>query len=107
MHIFRSQYQNGRYLPAARVPLGDAAVETHDPAVAPDQSFIIFNYGRTKGGLGRLCIAFRKGDRFSAPEDLGDAVNRDNPWGSRLGGVDYRTVYVTGTTHIWSFSLEH
>ena len=34
------------------VTLGDPAETIHDPAVAPDQSFIVFDSGRVKGGLG-------------------------------------------------------
>lgn len=104
MHIFRSAYQHGAYLPAVRVALGDSTQPTHDPAVAPDESFLVFDYGKSTNGLGRLCIAYREGDHWSAPHDLGDEVNRDNPWGTHLG-PDHRTVYVTGSTNTWSFSL--
>jgi hypothetical protein len=36
------------------VTLGDPAESIHDPAVAPDQSSIVFDYGKVKGGLGRF-----------------------------------------------------
>ena len=104
MHIWRSLYRNGSYLPAVRVGLGDPDVSTHDPAIAPDQSFIVFDYGKTKGGLGRLCIAFRQGDHWSRPIDLGDAVNKDLPWGAHVS-TDGDTVYVTGQSGIWRLSL--
>lgn len=104
MHIWRSLYRNGNYLPAARVALGDPDVSTHDPAIAPDQSFIVFDYGKTKGGLGRLCIAFRQGDHWSRPIDLGDVVNRDLPWGAHVS-KDGETAYVTGQSGIWRLSL--
>ena len=104
VHIFRSQYAGGKYLQAQRVPLGDPAESTHDPAVAPDESFIIFDYGKVKNGLGRLCIAFREGDHWGKPMDFGDDINRDIPWGAHLS-ADHRTVYFTGASHIWSLSL--
>jgi len=104
VHIFRSQYERGKYLQPQRVALGDPAVTTHDPAVAPDESFIVFDYGRVKNGLGRLCIAFREGDHWSKPLDFGDDINRDIPWGPHLS-ADHRTVFFTGATHIWSLSL--
>ena len=72
---------------------------------APDQSFIVFDYGKVKGGLGRLCIAFRDGDRWGRPIDLGDTVNRDLPWGAHLA-PDGHTVYVTGQSGIWRLSLQ-
>lgn len=104
MHIWRAAYRNGSYLPPVRVGLGDPAVSTHDPAIAPDQSFIVFDYGKTKGGLGRLCIAFREGDHWSRPLDLGDAVNKDLPWGAHVAtGGD--TVYFTGQSGIWRLPL--
>ena len=45
--------------------LGDSSATLHDPAVARDQSFIGFDTGRVKGGLGRLSIAFREGDHWA------------------------------------------
>lgn len=104
MHTWRSGYRDGGYLPPERARLGDPDVSTHDPAVAPDQSFIVFDYGKVKNGLGRLCIAFREGDRWGRPIDLGDTVNRDLPWGAHLA-PDGHTVYVTGQSGIWRLSL--
>jgi WD40-like Beta Propeller Repeat len=104
VHIFRSQYQRGRYLPAARVAIGNDTTPTHDAAVAPDESFMILDYGRVKGGLGRLCIAYRRAGGWSKPIDLGDTANADLPWGFRLA-PDHETVYFTGSTKVWSLSL--
>ena len=104
MHIWRSHYRGGKYSAPEFVTLGDPAVSIHDPAVAPDQSFIVFDYGKVKGGLGRLCIAFQDGDHWSAPIDLGDALNKDLPWGSHLAPKG-DTVYVTGQSGIWQISL--
>jgi hypothetical protein len=105
MHTWRTRYRDGHYLPPERAGLGDPGVSTHDPAVAPDQSFIVFDYGKVKGGLGRLCIAFREGDHWGRPIDLGDGINRDLPWGAHLA-PDGHTVYVTGQSGIRRFSLE-
>ncbi|MGH8373557.1 MAG: hypothetical protein ACRETO_12610, partial [Gammaproteobacteria bacterium] len=105
MHIWRAQFHDGNYLPPQRAGLGDPGVSAHDPAIAPDQSFIVFDYGKVKGGLGRLCIAFREGDHWSKPFDLGDIVNKDIPWGSHLApGRDM--VYFTGNSGIWRLSLD-
>lgn len=105
VHIFRSQYTDGRYLTPERVPLGDPLVTTHDPAIAPDESFIIFDYGRTAGSLGRLSMALREADHWSKPVDFGDRINRDKPWGARLS-PDGNAVYVTGATRIWRIALQ-
>ena len=105
MHAWRAAWHGGRYLPPARAGLGDPAVAIHDPAVAPDQSFIVFDYGKTKGGLGRLCIAFREGDRWGKPIDLGAAANRDQPWGSHIA-PDGHSVYFTGQSGLWQLDLQ-
>lgn len=104
MHLLRSRYKRGTFLAPEFVTLGDPAVSIHDPAVARDQSFILFDYGKVKGGLGRLCIAFREGDHWSKPIDVGDDLNKDLPWGSHLD-PDGQTVYFTGKSGIQKFSL--
>ncbi|HEX3986064.1 MAG TPA: hypothetical protein VHX13_05570 [Acidobacteriaceae bacterium] len=105
MHIWRSQVENGRYLTPELVTIGDPSVSVHDPAVAPDQSFMVLDYGKVKGGLGRLCIAFREGDHWGKPIDFGDSLNRDLPWGSHLS-PDGHSVYVTGQSGIRQISLD-
>jgi hypothetical protein len=105
MHIWRSKYTSGQYPPAELVTIGAPAVSVHDPAVAPDQSFMILDYGKVKGGLGRLCISFRDGDHWGKPIDFGDALNKDLPWGAHLA-PDARTLYVTGQSGIWQIPLD-
>lgn len=104
VHFFRSQYNDGDYLPPVQVALGDPTVTTHDPSVAPDESFIVFDYGRSKGTLGRLSIAYREGNHWGKPVDFGDAINANAPWGSHLS-PDHRTLYYTDSKNIWSLSL--
>ena len=105
MQLWRAAYRGGAYGAAQRVALGDPMVSIHDPAIAKDQSFIVFDYGKVKGGLGRLSIAFRRGAGWTAPIDMGDAANADLPWGSHLS-LDQRSVYVTGQSGIWRLSLD-
>ncbi|MGH8179483.1 MAG: hypothetical protein ACRETR_00735, partial [Steroidobacteraceae bacterium] len=105
MHVLRSVYRRGGYLPPQPAGLAAASVSLHDPAVAPDQSFVVLDCGKTKGGLGRLSIAYREHGHWSNPLDLGDAINADMPWGSHLA-PDGRTVYFTGNSGIWRLSLD-
>lgn len=105
MHIYDSRYRDETYLPPERVALGDPATSTHDPAIAPDGSFIVFGYGKTVAGLGRLCMAFREGDHWSQPVDLGDAVNKVGPWGSHVM-PDGHTLTFTGNTALYRLSLD-
>ena len=104
MQIWRASLSHGEYQSPERVILGDPSVSLHDPAIARDESFIVFDYGKVKGGLGRLSIAFRDGDHWSKPVDLGDAINKDLPWGARLA-PDGHTIYVTGQSGISQISL--
>ena len=96
MHIFRSQYRNGTYLDAVEVAVGDPAAHEKDPAIAPDESFIVFDSNDpVKNDPDRLFIAFREGNGWSRAIDLGDAVNANNsPWGPHVS-PDGRTLYFT------------
>ena len=105
MHIWSSAYHKGEYFPAQIVELGDLAIPTHDPAIAADQSFIVFDYGKVVGGLGRLCIALREGDHWGKPIDLGDAINQEIPWGARIASGGH-TVHYTGKTGVWQLALD-
>lgn len=105
MQFWRSALKSGQYQTPERVILGDPSETLHDPAVAKDQSFIVFDNGRVKGGLGRLSIAFRDGEDWGKPIDLGDDLNKDLPWGAHLA-PDGHNVYVTGNSGIWKISLD-
>ena len=96
-HLYRSAWRDGRYQPSRQLALGDPAAQEQDPAVAPDQSFLVFdaNYAG-KDRPDHLYIAFRAGNGWSAPVDLGDAVDRYQPWGSHLG-PDGRSLYFTSS----------
>jgi len=105
MQFWRSASKHGEYQTPERVLLGDPAQSLHDPAIARDQSFIVFDYGKVKGGLGRLSIAFREGDRWGEVIDMGAALNEDLPWGPHLA-PDGHTLYVTGRSGIGRVSLD-
>lgn len=105
MHFLRSAMRAGVYQTPERVILGDSSATLHDPAVARDQSFIVFDTGRVKGGLGRLSIAFRDGDLWGRVTDIVDALNKDLPWGAHLAPNGH-DVYVTGQSGIWRISLD-
>lgn len=95
--LFRSQYRDGTYQTPVQVALGDAAAHKLDPAVAPDESFIVFDANFAgKDDPDRLYIAFREGDGWGKPIDLGKDINVKSPWGSHLG-PDHRTLYFSST----------
>jgi hypothetical protein len=74
--LWRSQAKAGDFLPAVQVSFGDPATQDVDPAVAPDESFIVFSSKHpATDAHERLFIAFRDGAGWGRPIDLGDAVN--------------------------------
>lgn len=85
-HIVRAQYRDGRYETPTSVVIGPSGADERDPAVAPDESFMVFsaNYG-PKGQANRLYISFRREGRWGAPIDLGDKINHDGAEGPHLG----------------------
>src|SRR6185437_4287028 len=114
-HLYRAAWRSGHYLEPVQLHLGPADGHELDPAIAPDESFIVFdaNYaGRNEPD--HLYIAFADGDHWSNPIDLGDTLDRLQPWGSHLGS-DGHTLYFTSdaplvpggkrANHIWSVDL--
>ncbi len=96
--IWRSQLLDGQYQAATAVSFGDLSTQDVDPAVAPDESFIVF--GSKHMGADqheRLYIAFREQGHWGTPVDLGPSVNGDGSGDTneaRLGS-DHRTLYFT------------
>jgi hypothetical protein len=133
-HLMRSQFRDGAYQQPVPVVVGPRQADERDPAVAPDESFMVFSTKNPPSKPeARLVISFRTGHHWSEPADLGDAVNHDGAEGPHLG-ADGRTVYFdstatfeaasprtraqtlsdlerarlwdNGNSHIWSVSLE-
>lgn len=97
-HLFRAQHRDGHYEAPQRVTFAGATTHELDPAVAPDESFIVFDANDPANAeRDRLFIAFREAQGWGQPIDLGDVVNaHDNPWGAHLG-ADHRTLYFSST----------
>jgi Tol biopolymer transport system component len=96
MRIWRSQLTAGEYQPPVAVSFGDASTQDVDPAVAPDESFIVF--GSMHPGPDaheRLYIAFRAPGGWGAPIDLGAEINGDGTADTNEArlGADHRTLY--------------
>jgi len=94
-HIWRSQYRDGQYQEAAPVSFGVTGNQEVDPAVAPDESFLVFAAAKAGSDAPeRLYIAFRNAGAWGKPIDLGDSVNIGTTNGPRIG-PDRRTLYFT------------
>ena len=97
VHLMRAQYADGRYQRPVPVVLGPRDADERDPAVAPDESFIVYSNRPAGQTESRLVIAMRAAEGWRAPIDLGDAVNRDGAEGAHLG-PDGRTIYIDSAT---------
>jgi Tol biopolymer transport system component len=101
-HIFRAQFSHGTYETPVEVPIsaGDS-VGDYDPAVAPDESFIVFSSARMKANGTSLFIAVKKGDTWGTPTYMGEAVSppHSNDIESRLS-PDHRTLYYSTTREV-------
>lgn len=107
-HIFRSQYKDGSYQEAVQQTLGDPAAHPEDPAIARDESFMVFGCDdpAKKDDPDRLFIVFREGDRWGRPTDLGDAINADSKPSDAHLGPDGRTLYYSSSwTSRWAYPL--
>lgn len=84
--IYRSAYRDGTYRPAERLTIGPADAHEMDPAIAPDQSYIVFDAPDPRHPDNDiLFVARRSATGWSAPVAL-DAINGDDqPWGAHLG----------------------
>jgi len=99
LRIWRSQWSRGQYQPAVAVTFGDPTTQDVDPAVAPDESFIVF--GSMHPGPDaheRLFIAFKTAGAsgaWGAPIDLGVEINgrADHDTNEARLGPDHRTLY--------------
>lgn len=91
--LFRSQYRHEHYAEPLPLPFSDGTVSDVDPAVAPDESFIVFGSGRRPARGMELYIAYRDHGRWSMPVWMGDRVNsRGSDAEARLS-PDRRTLY--------------
>jgi hypothetical protein len=94
--LWRSQYRDGQYLSPVAQSFGDLGTQDVDPAVAADESFIVF--GSMLPGPNaheRLFIAFRRGEGWGTPVDLGTLVNGGGAVDTNEArlGADGRTLY--------------
>jgi hypothetical protein len=93
-HLFRSEYRDGGYQPAETLPFSAPdSVGEFDPAVAPDDSFIVFCSGRAPAKRTELWIVFRTGGGWGIPASLGPAVNRSAGCIEARLSPDHRRLY--------------
>ncbi|MGH7194312.1 MAG: TolB family protein, partial [Candidatus Saccharimonadales bacterium] len=76
--LFYSQYKDGKYQPPVLLQFTAGKWGGVDPAVSPDQTFMVFSSPRppTPTQQADLFIVFHKNGKWGEPQHLGDEVNR-------------------------------
>lgn len=70
--LYRSQFRNGTYETAEPLPFSAGTSTDVDPAVAPDESFMVFGSGRPPAAGMDLFLIRREGGQWGAPVHLGE-----------------------------------
>jgi Tol biopolymer transport system component len=91
--LYRAAWADGRYEAPAPLPFSDGTSTDVDPAVAPDESFVVFGSGRAPARGIDLFIARRVNGAWGAPVSLGDAVNSAGSDAEPRLGPDGATLY--------------
>lgn len=93
--LYRSQFLDGGYQAPQSLSFSTGTSTTNDvdPAVAPDESFIVFGSGRAPAKDMDLFIVKREGAEWGTPRHLGDEVNAVGSDAEPRLGPDHRTLY--------------
>jgi len=91
--LYRAPWVDGHYGAPAPLPFSDGTSTDVDPAVAPDESFVVFGSGRAPARGIDLFIARRTGGSWESPVSLGDTVNSAGSDAEPRLGPDGATLY--------------
>lgn len=91
--LYRSQYRDGSYEAAQPLEFSDGSTTDVDPAVAPDESFMIFGSGRAPAKSVDLFLVRRQGTGWGQPEHLGVELNTPNSDAEPRLSPDLQTLY--------------
>lgn len=103
-HLFRAQHTGGTYAQPIAVPIAtDTTSGDFDPAVARDESFMVFSSSRLHDKGTSLFIVFRENGAWGAPTYMGDVVSE--PGGNNIEArlsPDNQTLYFSSrrVTHV-------
>lgn len=92
-HLFRSQFVNGQYQPPQSLSFSNSGSTDVDPAVAPDESFMVFGSSRTPAKGIDLFIVFNKKGEWGEPVHMGTEINSSGSDAEPRLGVDRTTLY--------------
>jgi len=98
-HLYRSQFRESNYLPPVLGEVGDATTEEVDPAIAPDESYLVYSSNHPlQHDPKRLRIMFRRQDGWGSPIDLGDDINEKSSNVEARLGADSKTLYFSASS---------
>lgn len=91
--LFRTAVHRGGYDAPQALPFSDGHVTDVDPAVAPDESFVVFGSSRSPARQIDLFIVFRDNGQWGTPIHLGNGVNSAGSDAEARLSPDHRTLY--------------
>jgi Tol biopolymer transport system component len=91
--LFRAQYVGGSYQAPQPLSFSEGNHTDVDPAVAPDESYMVFSSSRAPARGLDLFIVFRRNGRWEAPLHLGDQVNSEGSDAEARLSPDGKTLY--------------
>jgi hypothetical protein len=98
-HLFRAARSGTGYAAPEALPFTDDSASDVDPAVAADDSFLIFSSTRAPAAAGQLelFIVFRDGETWGSPQHLPERINALRPITEARLGPDRHTLYFTSS----------
>lgn len=91
--LFRAQWRGGRFEQALPLSFSTAAATDVDPAVAADESYVIFSSSRAPARDMDLFISFHRNGDWTTPEHLGNVINSPGSDAEARLSHDGKTLY--------------
>lgn len=91
--LFRAAWHRNSYDEPQALPFSDGHVTDVDPAVAPDESFVVFGSSRSPARGIDLFIVFRDNGEWGTPIHLGNGVNSAGSDAEARLSPDHQTLY--------------
>ena len=91
--LYRAQAEAAGFKSAERLSFNEAGAASVDPAVAPDESFIVFSSNRKPAHGMNLFIAFRSGAGWGCAAPLGESVSSSGSDAEARLSPDAKTLY--------------
>lgn len=91
--LYRAQWRDGRYLAPVPLPFSTGASTDVDPAVDPDERFLVFGSSRKPAADMDLFIVFRGKHGWGTPVHMGTVVNAPGSDAEPRLSPDGKTLY--------------